>query len=129
MDGWWPLAIARGRDAQLRVSSIHHVCALNGQVFLGTSGLINGALAPDGIPASIQAVYGRNAGSGPGELHPDNWHTEDLPAITKAFCQATGLPRMPVVRAALAFDAGWSDKDREVSQGAGGHVALHCASI
>ena len=44
------------------------------QVFLSTSGLINGALAPDGIPASIQAVYGRNAGSGPGELHPDNWH-------------------------------------------------------
>lgn len=84
------------------------------QVYQRTAKQLDGHVSKSGIPTSIKADFGRNVGTGPGEMYPDSWLTEDLPKITAAFRKATGLAQMPVVRMALAFDAGWGDKDKEV---------------
>ena len=102
------------------------------QVFRRTAGRLDGHMSKSGIPTSIKADFGRNVGTGPGEMYPDSWITEDLPKITAAFCEATGLAQMPVVRMAMAFDAGWSDEDKHVGNSKGGRegakwVAMHCS--
>ena len=64
----------------------------------------------------MKAVFGRNVALGPGGMYPDSWLSKDFPEIASKFCEVKGLPCMEVLRVGFAFDAGWSDRDKEVRE-------------